>query len=115
MVENYSMYNLLISGIACIGNSLKLLAANWYVFNTDIIFYNNPKLIILGLSLLSFLSILIYQFFKIKAKIGYFIEKKRESDTVYKEYKLYVLFFGIAIILIEIINEIFKIRPKSIY
>ena len=114
MVANYSFYNLTLSGITHFGSALKAVITNWYVFSPDIIFYNNPKLIVLGLSLFGFLSILVYQFFRIKAKIGNFIEKKRENDTVNKEYELYLLFFGIAIILIEIINEIFKIRPASL-
>jgi PAS domain S-box-containing protein len=114
MVENYSFFNTLISGIAISGNTLKSIITNWYVFNSDIIFYNNPKLIILGLSLCGFLGLLVYQFFKIKAKIGNFIEKKRETETANREYQLYILFFGIAVIVIEIINEIFKIRPKSL-
>ena len=114
MVENYSFYNSLLSGIAFFGNVLKAFITNWYVLAPDIIFYNNPKLIILGLSLLGFLSVLVYQFFRIKSKIGNFIEKKREADTANNEYQLYTLFFGIAVILIEIINEIFKIRPKSL-
>lgn len=114
MVANCSFFNSLISGIAALGNALKSIIATWYVFSSDIIFYNNPKLIILGLSLFAFLGILVYQFFKIKAKIGYFIEKKLETETANREYQLYILFFGIAIIVIEIINEIFKIRPKSL-
>jgi len=114
MVENYSFFDSLFSGIAYFGNALKTVMTNWYVFSPDIIFYNNPKLIVLGLSLLGFLSILVYQFFRIKSKIGNFIEKKRETETANNEYKLYILFFGIAFILIEIINEIFKIRPQSL-
>jgi len=114
MVANCSLFKSLISGIAAIGNLLKSTITNWYVFNSEIIFYNNPKLIILGLTLLGFLGILVYQFFRIKARIGYFIEKKLETETVNREYQLYILFFGIAIIVIEIINEIFKIRPKSL-
>jgi PAS domain S-box-containing protein len=114
MVTNYSFYNSLLSGITLFGSTLKAVITNWYVFSPEIIFYNNPKLIILGLSLFGFLSILVYQFFKIKAKIGNFIEKKRETDIAGNEYHLYILFFGIAVILIEIINEIFKIRPKSL-
>jgi PAS domain S-box-containing protein len=114
MVVNYSFYNVLLSGITHFGSTLKAVITNWYVFSPDIIFYNNPKLIILGLSLFGFLSILVYQFFRIKAKIGNFIEKKRENDNLNKEYELYLLFFGIAIVLIEIINEIFKIRPASL-
>jgi PAS domain S-box-containing protein len=114
MVENYSFFNSLISGITALGNALKLIVSNWYFFSSDIIFYNNPKLILLGLSLLGFLAILVYQFFKIKARIGYFVEKKFEIETANREYQLYLLFFGIAIVVIEIINEIFKIRPRSL-
>ncbi|MDQ1166869.1 PAS domain S-box protein [Flavobacterium sp. SORGH_AS_0622] len=114
MAADYSFFNSVISGIASIGNTLKSIMTGWYVVNYDIIFYNNPKLILLGLSLFAFLSLLVYQFFRIKAKIGYFIEKKKEQDTISKEYQLYILFFGIAVIVIEIINEIFKIRPKSL-
>ncbi|GAA6771286.1 PAS domain-containing protein [Flavobacterium sp. CGRL2] len=114
MAADYSFLNSVISGIASIGNTLKSIMTGWYVVNYDIIFYNNPKLILLGLSLFAFLSLLVYQFFRIKAKIGYFIEKKKEQDTISKEYQLYILFFGIAVIVIEIINEIFKIRPKSL-
>jgi PAS domain S-box-containing protein len=114
MVVNYSFFNTLISGIALISDILKSIITNWYVFNSNIIFYNNPKIIALGLSLFAFLALLVYQFFRIKARIGYFIEKKKEAETAGKEYQLYILFFGIAVILIEIINEIFKIRPKSL-
>ncbi|MFH6994465.1 PAS domain S-box protein [Flavobacterium sp. FlaQc-48] len=114
MVANCSFLKSLISGITATGNVLKSIITNWYVFNSEIIFYNNPKLIILGLSLFGFLSILVYQFFKIKTRIGYFIEKKLETETANREYQLYILFFGIAVIVIEIINEIFKIRPKSL-
>lgn len=114
MAADYSFFNSVTSGISNIGNTLESIMTAWYVFNSDIIFYNNPKLIVLGLSLFAFLSLLVYQFFKIKAKIGYFIEKKKEQDTISKEYQLYILFFGIAVIVIEIINEIFKIRPKSL-
>ncbi|MFB9076585.1 PAS domain S-box protein [Flavobacterium procerum] len=114
MVSYYSFINLLVSGTADFGSALKSIMTNWYVFNSDIIFYNNPKLILLGLSLLGFLSLLVYQFFRIKAKIGNFIEKKKEEEAITREYQLYALFFGIAVIVIEIINEIFKIRPKSL-
>ncbi|WP_394773498.1 PAS domain S-box protein [Flavobacterium sp.] len=113
MVQNYSFFNSLISGIAFVGNALKSIIATWYVFTSDIIFYNNPKLILLGLALIGFVGILVYQFIKIKARIGYFIEKKLETETANREYQLYLLFFGISIIVIEIINEIFKVRPRS--
>ncbi|MBL0738202.1 PAS domain S-box protein [Flavobacterium sp. GN10] len=114
MAANYSFLNSVIAGISASGSAFESIMTGWYVFNSDIIFYNNHKLIVLGLSLFAFLSLLVYQFFRIKAKIGYFIEKKKEQDTVSREYQLYILFFGIAVIVIEIINEIFKIRPKSL-
>ncbi|BFM41570.1 hypothetical protein CFS9_02110 [Flavobacterium sp. CFS9] len=114
MVANYSLFNSLIPGVAILGNALKSIITKWYVINSDIIFYNNPKLIMLGLSMIAFLTLLVYQFFRIKTRIGYFIERKPETETVNKEYHLYILFFGIALIVIEIINEIFKIRPKSL-
>lgn len=114
MAADYSFFKSVISGISYFGSAFESIMTGWYVFNSDIIFYNNSKLIVLGLSLFAFLSLLVYQFFRIKAKIGYFIEKKKEQDTISREYQLYILFFGIAVILIEIINEIFKIRPKSL-
>ncbi|WP_119792194.1 PAS domain S-box protein [Flavobacterium anhuiense] len=114
MAANCSFFNSVISGISASGSAFESIMTGWYVFNSDIIYYNNHKLVVLGLSLIAFLSLLVYQFFKIKAKIGYFIEKKKEQETVSKEYQLYILFFGIAVIVIEIINEIFKIRPKSL-
>ena len=115
MVQAFSLFNLMLSGIPNLGNILKTIGTKWFVFYSDlIIFYNNPKLIILGLLLLGFLGLLVYQFLKIKARIGYFIEKNRENNIANKEYQLYILFFGIAVIVIEIINEIFKIRPKSL-
>lgn len=114
MVTCYSLFSSIIKGQLFTKLALKSILANWFVFSAEIIFYNNPKLIILGLSLFGFLAILIYQFFKIKARIGYFIEKRKEIETANREYQLYLLFFGIAIVVIEIINEIFRIRPASL-
>jgi hypothetical protein len=114
MVTCYSLFSPSIKGQLFTQLALDSIATNWFVFNPEIIFYNSPKLIILGLLLCGFLGILIYQFFKIKAKIGGFIEKKREIETANREYQLYLLLFGIAIIVIEIINEIFRIRPTSL-
>lgn len=114
MAANCSFFNSVISGISASGSAFESIMTGWYVFNSDIIFYSNHKLVVLGLSLFAFLSLLIYQFFRIKAKIGNFIEKKKEQETVGREYQLYILFFSIAVIVIEIINEIFQIRPKSL-
>lgn len=79
-----------------------------------IISYNNPKFPALGLALFGLIAFLAYHFFNIKNELGNFIEKEKENDTTDKEYLLYFLFLGINIILIEIINELFKIRPKSL-
>lgn len=114
MVISYSIFNSSITGITVFSNALRSLGENWFIFNSNIIFYNNPKLTMLGLCLFGFLCFLIYQFFKIKTKIGSFIEKNKEKETSNKEYQLYLLFFGITIVVIEIINEIFKIRPRSL-
>jgi PAS domain S-box-containing protein len=114
MVINYSFFNFLVSGLTSFGNALKLSGVKCLVFNTNLIFYNNPKLIMLELCLIAFMGLLVYQFFKIKTKIGSFIEKNKEKEVSHKEYQLYLLFFSITIIVIEIINEIFKIRPKSL-
>jgi len=114
MATDYSFFNSVLSGIFSIENALDAVMVSWQFFTSSIIFYNSPKLIVLGLSLFGLLALLIYQFFRIKAKIGYFIEKKKEQDTIGREYQLYIFFFGIAVIVIEIINEIFKIRPKSL-
>ncbi|WP_431242428.1 hypothetical protein ACQ9BO_21655 [Flavobacterium sp. P21] len=102
MVENYSFYSTLNSGIALIGNTLKSIITNWFVFSPEVIFYNNPKLIVLGFSLFAFLGILIYQFFRIKARIGYFIEKKKETETLTKEYQLYILFLELPLLLLRL-------------
>lgn len=114
MVASYSIFNSLITGLTVFSNALRSLGENWFIFNSNIIFYNNPKLTMLGLCLFGFLVFLVYQFFKIKTKIGSFIEKNKEKETSNKEYQLYLLFFGITIVVIEIINEIFKIRPRSL-
>ena len=115
MVTCYSFFNQLMPNLTFFGSILKSVGLNWFVFNPNIIFlHNNPKLFILGLFLFVFISLMVYQFFKIKNKISYFIEKDKETETSNKEYHLYFLFFGIAIIIIEIINEIFNIRPKSL-
>ena len=114
MVASYSIFNSLITGLTIFSNALRSLGENWFIFNSNIIFYNNPKLTMLGLCLFGFLVFLAYQFFKIKTKIGSFIEKNKEKETSNKEYQLYLLFFGITIVVIEIINEIFKIRPRSL-
>ncbi|URM36677.1 hypothetical protein [Flavobacterium anhuiense] len=77
MAANCSFFNSVISGISASGSAFESIMTGWYVFNSDIIYYNNHKLVVLGLSLIAFLSLLVYQFFKIKAKIGYFIEKRK--------------------------------------
>lgn len=114
MVTGYSFLNHEITILTFFGSFLKSVGANLFVFYTTIIFNNNPKLLILGLFLFGFISLMVYQFFKIKNKVSYFIQKDQETETSDKEYNLYFLFFGIAIIVIDINNEIFNIRPQSL-
>ena len=114
MVTGYSFLNHEITILTFFGSFLKLVGANLFVFYSNIIFNNNPKLLILGLFLFGFIGLMIYQFFKIKNKVSYFIQKDQETETSDKEYNLYFLFFGIAIIVIDINNEIFNIRPESL-
>ena len=114
MVVCCSFFNQQIPNLTLFGSILKSVGLNWFVFMPTINFYNNPKLVILGLFLFGFICLMAYQFFKIKNKISSFIEKDKETDTSNKEYHLYFLFFGMSIIVIEIINEIFNTRPKSL-
>ncbi|PXY40996.1 histidine kinase [Flavobacterium cheongpyeongense] len=114
MVFSCSLLNFSISGPTYFGSVLKSFWANCFVLKANLIFYNSPKLILLQLCLTVFMGFLVYQFFRIKAKIGSFIEKNKEKEVSHKEYQLYLLFFGITIIVIEIINEIFEIRPESL-
>ncbi|PXY46059.1 PAS domain S-box protein [Flavobacterium hydrophilum] len=114
MVFNCSLLTFFISWLTVFGSALKSLWINCFVFKPHLIFYNSPKLIMLELCLIAFIGLLVYQFFKIKTKIGSFIEKNKEKEVSHKEYQLYLLFFSITIIVIEIINEIFAIRPQSL-
>jgi PAS domain S-box-containing protein len=114
MVSSYSFSNFLISGLTISGTALKSFWVNCLVVKSYLIFYNTPKLIMLELCLIAFMGFLVYQFFNIKTKIGSFIEKNKEKEVSHKEYQLYLLFFSITIIVIEIINEIFQIRPQSL-
>ncbi|MEL1255856.1 PAS domain S-box protein [Flavobacterium sp. DGU38] len=109
-----SFYDFEFSGLAFFGNSLKLSWGLQLFLPPDFVFHYIPKLILLGLGLCLFLGMLVYNFFNIKKQIGSFIEKNKEKEVTNKEYQLYLLFFGITIIVIEIINEIFKIRSKSL-
>ncbi|WP_031455676.1 PAS domain S-box protein [Flavobacterium chungangense] len=114
MVSSYSFLHFSVTGLTFIGSALKSFWVNCIVLKSNLIFYNSPKLIMLELCLIAFIGLLVYQFFKIKTKIGSFIEKNKEKEVSHKEYQLYLLFFSITIIVIEIINEIFKIRPQSL-
>lgn len=109
-----SFYDFAFSGLTFFGNSLKLSCEKQLVLLPDLVFHYIPKLILLGLCLCLFLGLLVYNFLNIKKQIGSFIEKNKEKEVTNKEYQLYLLFFSITIIVIEIINEIFKIRSKSL-
>ncbi|MCC9071104.1 PAS domain S-box protein [Flavobacterium sp. F-65] len=114
MVLYYSFIAMISSWPSPLGLAIKLLLFNEIVSNKIFIFYNSPKFPALGLALFGFIVFLIYHFFNIKKQLGNFIEKEKENNTTDKEYLLYFLFLGITVILIEIINEIFKVRPESL-
>lgn len=58
---------------------------------------------------------LIYEVYKIKSTLkSKLLENGTETVFKNKEYQLYLLFLGIILPSIEIIFEIFKIRPKSL-
>ena len=87
MVVCYSFLNQSICNLTFFGTILKSVGLNYFVFNADTIFHNqhiilydSPKIIILGLFLFGFISLLVYQFLKIKTTIGYFIDKNKETD-----------------------------------
>ncbi len=113
MVSSCSFLNFLFSGLPLSGSALKSFWTHYFLKSSPV-FYENPKLIMLEICLIAFMGFLIYQFFTIKNKIGSFIEKNKEKEVSHKEYQLYLLFFSITIIVIEIINEIFKLRPHSL-
>lgn len=113
MVSSCSFLIFLFSGLSLFGSGLKSFCIHYFLKSSSI-FYENPKLIMLEICLIVFMGFLIYQFFNIKNKIGSFIEKNKEKEVSPKEYQLYLLFFSITIIVIEIINEIFKLRPHSL-
>ncbi|WP_163411568.1 PAS domain S-box protein [Flavobacterium ajazii] len=114
MVGSCSFHGFGFSGLTIFGNVLELSLQLQSISYPNLIFHYIPKLILLGLCLCLFLGLLVYHFFNIKKQIGSFIEKNKEKEVTHKEYQLYLLFFGITIIVIEIINEIFKIRSKSL-
>ncbi|WP_163400353.1 PAS domain S-box protein [Flavobacterium fluviatile] len=114
MVSSCSFLNFPVSGLPIFGSTLKSLWVNFHVFKSHLIFYYTPRQIMLEVCLIAFMGFMVYQFFNIKTKIGSFIEKNRDKEVSHKEYQLYLLFFSITIIVIEIINEIFQIRPQSL-
>ncbi|MDN3672519.1 PAS domain S-box protein [Flavobacterium branchiarum] len=114
MVLNYSLISTIAHWSDLTGLSNELLLRHSTVSTNFFIFYDSPKFPMLGLALLGFVIFLIYHFFNIKKQLGNFIEKENENETSDKEYLLYFLFLGITIIIIEIVNEIFKVRPKSL-
>ena len=61
------------------------------------------------------LIFITYEVYKIKATLkSRLLKNKGEILLKNKEYQLYLLFLGIILPLIEILFEIYKIRPKSL-
>ncbi|HMK07203.1 MAG TPA: PAS domain S-box protein, partial [Flavobacterium sp.] len=66
--------------------------------------------------LIALLFIFTYQFLKIQfAYKNKAVNDFNKIDSIDKEYQLYLLFLGIMIPIFEIIFEIFKVRPKSMF
>jgi PAS domain S-box-containing protein len=77
--------------------------------------YTKPWLWIISFVLLVFCVYLGYYFLKIKSKINTnFIENYTEVDAKNKEYQLYILFFGVVILAIEIVLGIFQFRSRNV-
>jgi PAS domain S-box-containing protein len=114
MVQFYSFFINLIVSLPLFGNFLKSGGLSFFTPPADAISYTNPKVVILVLFLFGFSTFMIYQVFKIKDNVSYFPENGYEIETSDKEYRVYFLFFGITIIIIEIINELFNVRPESL-
>lgn len=77
--------------------------------------YNIPRYSIIFLGILSLSLLLIYKFSSLKQdfKHSYYL-KYREDESINKEYHLYFLFLGIAIITSELVFEIFSFREKKV-
>ncbi len=89
------------------------------IFNSQFVLFwgsnffmmSNPLWIII-LVLLIFLA---YKIYKIKSTLkSKLLENGTETTSKNKEYQLYLLFLGITLPSIEVIFEIFKIRPDSL-
>lgn len=79
------------------------------------IFNETNFLIFLKIVLFLILGLLFYKSVKIKSKLKLKLyEKYSEINTNNNEYQLYLFFLGSLIILIEIVLELFKIRPQSL-
>jgi PAS domain S-box-containing protein len=77
--------------------------------------YTKPWLWIISFVLLVLCVYLGYYFLKIRTKINTnFIENYTEVDAKNKEYQLYILFFGVVILAIEIVLGIFQFRSHNV-
>lgn len=115
MVVTLILLNYQISTLSHFGALLKSVSLHCLANKFNIILHSSSNIIILRLLLFMFIILMVYQFLKIKNKVSHFIEKEKETEISDKEYRLYFLFLGIAIIVVEIINEIFAIRPQSLF
>ncbi len=89
------------------------------IFNSKFIlfwaynFFPMSNLLLIAIPIL--FVFIIYEVYKIKSTLkSKLLENGRDTVLKNKEYQLYLLFLGIIIPSIEIIFEIFKIRPKSL-
>ena len=83
--------------------------------NYDVNTFINDNDLFLILLLIVLCSILFYNLFNLNRKSNTkFINNLEESNLIKKEYQHYLLLFGILIPILEILFQIFKIRPESL-
>lgn len=83
--------------------------------NYDVNTFINDNKLFLILLLIVFCNILFYNLFYLNRKSNTkFINDLEESNLIKKEYQHYLLLFGVLIPILEILFQIFKIRPESL-
>lgn len=99
---------------SCTGKTSLCFAPYAVKINYIDLVHNNPKLWIMLIALVSSIIVLVYYVLRIESKLkSQFIENKTVTNSLNKEYQLYLLFIGLITFIIEITFEIFKVRSQS--
>lgn len=115
MLSCYNSLLLLITSTsAFIGLAGNHIISNCFQLIDKLIISNNLFRIIVPFAFF-LIFLLIYKFSKIKSILNRkYIENYFKEGSKSEEYQFYLLFLGIIIPVLEIIFEIFKVRPKSL-